>query len=96
MGMSSSMVKFSVYYEEMRYVVVADQAAISFQQLLGIIGGQFGLFMGASYLSFIEIVEMLFMVSRVFFQNRKKQKEIQHNKEFDNKKEDTPPVYYID
>ena len=96
--LSSSFVKISVYYDDLRYTLIQDTPAITFDTLIGVIGdfefaffsyiylkrllfcvkkgGQFGLFMGASFLSFAEVAEMLVNLIRVTIKYKKQKKQI--------------------
>ncbi|RNA31126.1 FMRFamide-activated amiloride-sensitive sodium channel isoform X1, partial [Brachionus plicatilis] len=56
--LASSMLMISVFYDNLRITQIRELPAINFETMLGLIGGQFGLFMGASFLSFAEIFEM--------------------------------------
>ncbi|CAF0821207.1 unnamed protein product [Brachionus calyciflorus] len=60
-----SILMLSIYYDDLRYLYVKESPSMSFDTLMGIVGGQFGLYLGASFLSFVEIVEMLVNISRI-------------------------------
>ena len=47
----------NVYYESMKYEVTIDSLSVTSEDLLSKFGGTLGLFLGISFLSFIEIVE---------------------------------------
>ncbi|XP_072030335.1 acid-sensing ion channel 2-like [Amphiura filiformis] len=49
----------SVYYEALNYETIEQRPEMDFLSLLATIGGHLGLFLGASLLSFIQIVEYL-------------------------------------
>jgi hypothetical protein len=51
-------VRVNVNYYRMVYQVISQPLAMSFDSFLGSIGGQLGLFLGISFLSFIELVEL--------------------------------------
>ena len=55
-----SFAKINVYYESMNYAVTTDSIAISFDSLFSNFGGTLGLYLGISFLSFIEIIEFGF------------------------------------
>ena len=52
-----SFAKVNVYYESMKYEVTIDSLSVTSEDLLSKFGGTLGLFLGISFLSFIEIVE---------------------------------------
>ncbi|XP_066300402.1 acid-sensing ion channel 2-like isoform X4 [Branchiostoma lanceolatum] len=49
----------NVYYESLNYELIQQMPAIETEGLLGDLGGQMGLFLGASFLSLVEIFEYL-------------------------------------
>ena len=52
--LSESVVSFLVYYEDMRYTVIRQDPKLEIVDLISNIGGLFGLFLGTSFLSFLE------------------------------------------
>jgi hypothetical protein len=54
-----SVCSFRVYYESLSYTAIDEVPEMTFISLVSNIGGTFGLFMGASLLSFIEIFDFL-------------------------------------
>lgn len=74
--MKTSILKVSIYYDDLRYTFVEETPAIDFVTLIGVIGGQFGLFMGASFLSFAEVIEMLINLLRVMAKYKKLKNQI--------------------
>lgn len=64
--LSSSVLMLSIFYENLQYTYIKESPAMEFDTMLGLIGGQFGLFMGASFLSFIEILEMVINLIRSY------------------------------
>ncbi|EFX60448.1 hypothetical protein DAPPUDRAFT_343736 [Daphnia pulex] len=51
-----------VYYADLSYDSITQIPQITLDQLLGTIGGQLGLFIGISFLSFLELVEIVIEV----------------------------------
>lgn len=49
-----------VYYKDLQYTHITQQAKTQFIDLISNIGGIFGLFLGISFLSFAELIEVLF------------------------------------
>lgn len=47
-----------IFYADLTYDTITQVAQITFDQLLGTIGGQLGLFIGISFLSIMEVVEL--------------------------------------
>jgi len=54
----SSILKVNINYESLSYNYIKENAVMSVVDLLAYIGGQMGLFLGISFLSFVEIVEI--------------------------------------
>ena len=48
-----------IYYEESRYTLISQQAKIELFGLISNIGGSLGLFIGFSFISLLELVEVL-------------------------------------
>ena len=55
----SFIVKVSVNYNQLGYSYIQEQVSLDVFSIVGNVGGQFGLFLGLSVLSFIEIFELL-------------------------------------
>jgi hypothetical protein len=53
-----SLVKFHIFYESLTYTVITELQKVDPFVLISSIGGTFGLFLGASFLSFLEIFEI--------------------------------------
>jgi hypothetical protein len=62
----NSILKVNINYESLSYKYIKENAVMSVVDLLAYIGGQMGLFLGISFLSFIEIfeifIEMLYIL----------------------------------
>jgi hypothetical protein len=67
---------FNVYYQSLEYTVIDEIERSLFFDLISGIGGTFGLFLGTSFLSFIELFEVLFKIISINFKNK-----FQKNKE---------------
>ena len=55
-------VQFSIKYDSLSYINLDEEPKLSGEELLGIIGGHLGLFLGMSLLSFVELVELFSLV----------------------------------
>jgi hypothetical protein len=51
---------FRVNYKTLTYTIVHEKPAMTTEMLLGYIGGQLGLFLGISFLSLVELLEIFF------------------------------------
>jgi hypothetical protein len=56
----SSFLMLNVYYDEMFYTLIDDAPALTMDQLIALIGGNLGLFLGISLMSLVESFELLF------------------------------------
>ena len=52
-------VQIAIRYDSLSYIELEEEPKMSGEELLGIIGGHLGLFLGMSLLSFVELVELL-------------------------------------
>jgi adenylosuccinate lyase len=48
---------FTVYYEDLKYTYISQQAKVEFIDLISNIGGSLGLFLGISFISFLELFD---------------------------------------
>ena len=58
----NNFVKLNIFFEALNYESVEQKAAYEFSGLLGDIGGNMGLFIGASLLTIIELLDFTFEV----------------------------------
>ena len=56
-----SIVSVAIYYEDLSYTVISKEPKISLLDLISSIGGIMGIFLGISFLSFLEIVEFIIL-----------------------------------
>ena len=55
----SELVEFSVYYDSLTYMLVSEKPKITFEALVGSIGGSLHVFLGMSFASFIELADII-------------------------------------
>jgi hypothetical protein len=55
----NNIVRVTINYNQLGYTLIQEQASLDLFSLIGNVGGQCGLFLGLSALSFIEIIELL-------------------------------------
>jgi len=70
----------NVYYEDFFYTLIKEEAKTSFDSLIGTIGGLLGLFLGASLISFYEIIDLVISVIYISlrsFKNKNRQVKIE-------------------
>lgn len=70
--LKQSILSISIYYESTNFIKIVEKPESDLGILLGTLGGQLGLLLGVSFLSFAEIFEILFEVVRIFYQRSKK------------------------
>ncbi len=54
--------KFKVYFKELKYTLMSQQPQMELSNLISNTGGILGLFLGISFLSFIELVELAIII----------------------------------
>ncbi len=64
--LKESVLSFSVYYSELQYTEINQLEKLSLIDLICDIGGTLGLFIGASLLSFVELLEGFISVAFLF------------------------------
>lgn len=62
-----NLVRLRVFYDELSFTQVTDSASVEIFDLLSNVGGNLGLFLGISFLSFVELVEILVEISNFYF-----------------------------
>jgi hypothetical protein len=55
----NSILKININYESLSYIYIRESEVLLFIYFISYIGGQMGLFLGTSFLSFIEMFEVL-------------------------------------
>ena len=57
------------YYEDFFYTLISEEPKTSLDNLVGTIGGLLGLFLGASLMSFYELIDMVFSTIFIIIAN---------------------------
>ena len=65
--LSSNKTVISVYYEDLRYTLISQNPKFDFVDLISSIGGSLGLFLGISFISFVELFEVLSEFMFIYF-----------------------------
>ena len=68
----NSMIAFNVFYKSLQFTSITEIAKTELIGLVANIGGLLGLFIGVSFLSFGEIVEIFFEILFIIFEKNKK------------------------
>ena len=58
-NLASSVVQFSIFYDSLSYTNVEEEPKITWDSLMGTLGGHLHIFLGMSLLSFIELIELV-------------------------------------
>ena len=61
------MVSINIFYDDLSYTAITEDAKMSQVDLVSNLGGLLGLFIGISFLSFGEIFEALFEIIFIMF-----------------------------
>ena len=69
--LKKSLVSLNIYYDELGYTIIKEIPQTSIINSLSSIGGIIGLFLGTSFISFFEIFELLFLISKEIFDHLK-------------------------
>ena len=69
-----SMVWITVYFDETKYTLISELPSQTAVDLMGSIGGTLGLYIGISFLSFIELVEIILQIAFIVYGNKKRGK----------------------
>jgi hypothetical protein len=64
---SKSVLSLNVYYDKLLFTQISKDAKIEIVDLVSGIGGLLGLFLGMSFLSFAEIIEIIIETSVITF-----------------------------
>ena len=64
-------VSIRAYFPELKYTLINQQPKVEVFDLVSSVGGTLGLFLGISFLSFVEIIELLIEIAFIFFKAKK-------------------------
>ena len=67
-----SISSISIFYEDLRYTKISQIPKMSFEDLLSNVGGTLGLFIGISFLSFVEILDALIQMFFILLEKKSK------------------------
>lgn len=69
---ASELVLVNIYYDEMFYTSIGEDPALTLEFLLSAVGGNLGLFLGASLLTLMEFIEFFYYTIYYFIIKNKK------------------------
>lgn len=69
----------NIFFGEMFYTLINETPAMTIDQMLGTIGGNLGLFLGMSFLTLLEIVEVSYYTIYYFFIRNSKNASLKKN-----------------
>lgn len=64
--LQQSTLMINVFYDEIHYDIIQDVQAYTIDYLIACIGGYYGLFLGTSFLTVVDFVELIFRILHVF------------------------------
>lgn len=70
--LKKQILSLNIYYEDLKYTIVSDSIKTSPLDFVSALGGTLGLFLGMSFLSLVELVEILIEIFYVIFNNETK------------------------
>ncbi|KAF6036226.1 SCNN1G [Bugula neritina] len=65
-GLAQEFVKLEVFYDNLNYLQYSEKQSMTVEDLVGAIGGHLGLWIGMSILSFVEVIELIVDLLKVF------------------------------
>jgi hypothetical protein len=66
-----SVLSVCIYYNDFKYTVIRKNPKMNWTDLISSIGGIMGVFIGTSFMSFFEIIDVITAVSKILSKNRK-------------------------
>ena len=75
-----SVVSIKVFYDDLKYTIVSQIPKMSLEDLISNFGGLLGLFVGASFLSLVEIIEVIFEGIFILWPKMRKTTKVQNFK----------------
>ena len=69
-SLKRTVLKLSIYYEDLSYTLISQLPKTQLLDLVSNCGGLLGLFIGTSFLSFAELIEMFFEIIVFFFERK--------------------------
>ena len=63
----SNILKFQIYFDEMKETIISHEIKTQLPDLVASVGGTLGLFLGLSFLSMIEFIEILMQTLIILF-----------------------------
>lgn len=76
--LKENILAINVYFTDMKYTSIEELEKMSFVDLVSAVGGTLGLFIGMSFLSFFEILDVIIEIVFILIDYSREQK--QHNK----------------
>lgn len=71
-ALKKSLLQLNVYYAELSYEVYSESQKTSLVDLVSGIGGTLGLFLGMSFLSFVEFIDLIVQICLVLIKSQSK------------------------
>jgi amiloride-sensitive sodium channel subunit alpha len=65
-----SVINLNVFYDRLSFTEITEKPSFTFVDLVSNVGGTFGLFIGISLLSLLEVVEIIYEMLLIYFKNK--------------------------
>lgn len=91
-----NIVSLDVYYEELNFQVIEQSIAITSDSLISDLGGQLGLFLGASMLTLGEVIEYIVFRIRRFWKSKRKDRRVMSQNDLHNDSINLKPQLFVD
>jgi hypothetical protein len=69
--LKKTLVSFSIYYDTLSYKRLIEVEKMNFVDLIANIGGTLGLFLGMSFLSFIQLIDLMIHIGLALFKSKR-------------------------
>jgi len=75
-SIKQSVLSLNIYYDQLAFTQISKEAKFEIVDLISAFGGLLGLFLGMSFLSFVEIVEIILETFVILFEKKKVSSEV--------------------
>jgi amiloride-sensitive sodium channel subunit alpha/amiloride-sensitive sodium channel subunit gamma len=85
--LKKSTLAINIYYEDLKYTVIQEAPTTDIITLIASMGGTLGLFIGVSFLSFVELIEIAIKILFIYIEEKNKKSNQVFNYNHDDKNE---------
>ncbi len=69
-SLKNTVLMVNIFYDQMFYYKTSEETKVKLETLIATIGGHFGLFLGVTILSFVELVELILNLIYLIIRNK--------------------------